>query len=109
MLLKSLALVQPTTVAQASDALVEFGDRAKTYAGGARSCDVSPQGDVGHQIQRLDIVVDASADVGDRYPPATSSSATTTIPQCMGLRSLCFGKRQAAKNWAFLVRLFELS
>jgi carbon-monoxide dehydrogenase medium subunit len=35
MLLNSLALVQPTTIAEASKALVEFGDRAKIYAGGA--------------------------------------------------------------------------
>jgi aerobic carbon-monoxide dehydrogenase medium subunit len=35
MALSSLSLVQPTTVAEASEALVEFADRAKIYAGGA--------------------------------------------------------------------------
>src|SRR6266545_530883 len=34
-MLQSLQLVQPTTVAEASEALVEFDDRARIYAGGA--------------------------------------------------------------------------
>jgi carbon-monoxide dehydrogenase medium subunit len=34
-MLQSLQLIQPTTVAEASHALSEFGDKAKLYAGGA--------------------------------------------------------------------------
>ena len=74
-----------------------------------RSGYISQQIDVGYQSQRIDIVVDPSIDVGDRYSPATSSCPTTAIPQCMVLRSLCFVKRQAAKKWAFLSQLSELS
>jgi hypothetical protein len=91
-----------------ADAEDEFihgrGERPHT-----RSCYVSPQVDVGHQSQRIDIVLDVSVDVVDRYSPATSSYATTAILQCMVHHSLCFVKRQAAKNWTFLSRLFELS
>src|SRR5207237_9524337 len=74
-----------------------------------RSGYISQQVDVNHQSQRIDIVVDPSIDVGDRYSPATSSCPTTAIPQCMVLRSLCFVKRQAAKKWAFLSQLSEFS
>src|SRR5437016_11894670 len=70
---------------------------------------ITPQFDVNHQSQRIDIVLEPSIDVGDRYSPATSSCPTTAIPQCMVLRSLCFVKRQAAKKWAFLSQLSELS
>ena len=34
-MLSSLQLLQPTTVAEASEALSQFGDNAKIYAGGA--------------------------------------------------------------------------
>ena len=34
-MLQSLQLIQPTTIAEASQALVDFGDKAKFYAGGA--------------------------------------------------------------------------
>jgi aerobic carbon-monoxide dehydrogenase medium subunit len=34
-MLHSLQLLQPTTIAQASQALLDFGDKAKVYAGGA--------------------------------------------------------------------------
>jgi aerobic carbon-monoxide dehydrogenase medium subunit len=34
-MLQPLQLLQPTTIAEASKALAEFGDKAKLYAGGA--------------------------------------------------------------------------
>ena len=34
-MLSSLKLIQPTSVQEASQALAEFGDKAKLYAGGA--------------------------------------------------------------------------
>jgi CO/xanthine dehydrogenase FAD-binding subunit len=34
-MLQSLQLLQPTSVSEASAALVDFGDKAKIYAGGA--------------------------------------------------------------------------
>jgi hypothetical protein len=71
------------------------GRREPLYA---RSGSVRSQVDVGRQSQTIEIVVDALVDVEDRYSPATSSCATTAIPRCMVLRSLCFVKRQAATN-----------
>lgn len=49
----SLELVQPTTVREASQALVEFGERAKIYAGGAELLLLMRQG-----LLRAEVLVD---------------------------------------------------
>ena len=95
-MLDSLQLVQPTTVAEASEALSQFGDNAKIYAGGAELLLLLRQG-----LLQTDILIDVKKI--ERLHEISWDRKTLVVGACVTHQSLATDSsvREHAPSFAY--------
>jgi len=95
-MLDSLQLVQPTTVAEASEALAEYGDDAKIYAGGAELLLLLRQG-----LLQTDILIDVKKI--ERLHEISWDRKTLVVGACVTHQSLATDSsvREHAPSFAY--------